>query len=302
MLAGRGAFRADRSGAIRHPFNESFCSECHSVPTTGGSQFLRDDFAIKTVSRSGAGSTFERYELVHGIVAFRKLPARYYERKPQPLYGVGLLEAVPADELRAIVLLQQRKSPQHSGRISLLRDGTIGRFGWKAAFPTLRAFVSSAFRSELGMRAPPDAVAIVVYLEHLAAPPGPPQKRVEMGRLLFEGIGCADCHRPSLRIGSFSAVPKLSGTAIDPYTDLLLHDMGAADADVSEGAARASEFRTPPLWGVAQTGPPYLHDGRAATLSQAIVMHGGQAADSARKYGALSAVQRAAIVAFLRSL
>ena len=299
-LQGLHAFTQDRSGEIQGPFNESFCSECHSVPTPGGAQFLRDDFVVKQ-SQGGRARTYQRYTLVHGVVVFRNLPKRYYLRKPQPLYGIGLLEAVPVAELARIAAEQRRTAPQHQGRIPQLPDGGIGRFGWKAAFPSIDSFVSAAFRTELGIRRPRRAAAITAYLQLLAAPPLHAASP-HTGRVLFQRIGCADCHRPVLHVASYGAVAQLNGVTIDPYTDLLLHDMGPADADVAEGAARASEFRTPPLWGVSRTGPPYMHDGRANSLEDAIALHGGQGADSAKLYGALSPDQRAVLLRFLRSL
>lgn len=88
-----------------------------------------------------------------------------------------------------------------------------------------------------------------------------------------------------------------------PYTDLLLHDMGPALADgLEEGSASGSEFRTPPLWGIARTGPPYLHDGRAPTLHDAIVAHGGEAEKAASAYRALPERERNRLIRFLESL
>lgn len=79
--------------------------------------------------------------------------------------------------------------------------------------------------------------------------------------------------------------------------------MGPALADgVSQGRATASEFKTPPLWGIAKAGPPYLHDGRAKTLHDAITAHGGEREESVRAYRKLDDGARAALLAFLKSL
>lgn len=296
---GLRAFARDHAREIRGTFNASNCAECHALPVTGGSQSLRADFAIKQDGPGGA-VTFDRYMVEDGRASFRYPKGRYFLRKPPALYGLGLLEAVPAAELQAIADEQARQTPEHRGRPAILGRGVVGRFGWKADVPTLKAFVATAFAVELGLRKTSDVPAVTRYLRGLAPPPSSPGE-VSEGRHLFTAIGCADCHRPSLRIGTFEPQPALSGTTIDAYTDLLLHDMGRSNAELPQGVAFASEFRTPPLWGVAKSAP-YMHDGRARTLSAAISMHAGQAADSAAQFQALTHGQRAALVRFLESL
>jgi CxxC motif-containing protein (DUF1111 family) len=112
---------------------------------------------------------------------------------------------------------------------------------------------------------------------------------------LFNQLGCASCHRPSFQ--------SLERQKAFPYTDLLLHDMGPALADgIDQGSASARDFKTPPLWGIAKTGPPYLHDGRAKTMHDAIRLHGGEAERSVAEYLKLRDLERAAVLAFLRSL
>ena len=247
----------------------------------------------------GRPQSYARYMLVHGMMSTRVLPKWYFLRRPQPLYGIGLLQAVPADELRAIAA---EEPPQHRGRVAILRDGSVGRFGWKADVPTVSKFVATALAGETGVPSSKDVPAVTAYLLRLAPPPRGNASGTQAGRELFEQIGCADCHRPQIRIGTYAPMPALSNSTIDAYTDLLLHDMGPEEADVPQGAARASEFRTPPLWGVAAMGAAYLHDGRAVSLEQAIDVHGGQAADAAENYGALTSRQRAELLRFLRSL
>lgn len=296
--AGLHAFKADRAREIRGAFNASNCAECHVLPALGGTQRSPMDFVIKQ-SGPGGAVTFERYAVEHGVAKFRYPKGPYYLRKPPPLYGIGLLESVPVAELRSIVEQQARVSPRHQGRIAILGRGVVGRFGWKAHIPTLPAFVATAFAIELGIHDTRDVGAVTHYLRVLAAPPSATVRDVSRGRGLFEGIGCADCHRPALRTGKF--IPGFSYTTIDAYTDLLLHDMGPKNAELPEGVASATEFRTPPLWG-AGSYAPYMHNGRARTLSDAIALHGGQAADSAAAFGSLSQRDRAALLEFLRSL
>ena len=148
----------------------------------------------------------------------------------------------------------------------------------------------------------------------------PPVRR---GARLFTAIGCADCH-----VAVLPATPSRPGCGGDgvrrevlwPYTDLLLHDMGEALADpcpagpdacddggrVVAGAATRREWRTPPLWGIGllegHAGRGFLHDGRARTVLEAALWHGGEAEAARGRPLALAAADRAALVAFLRSL
>ena len=128
------------------------------------------------------------------------------------------------------------------------------------------------------------------------------------GGKLFNSIGCAKCHRPELKTGK-SPIAALSEKTFHPYTDLLLHDMGVAlDDGYTEGSAKTSEWKTPALWGLglskfSQGGKYFLlHDGRAGSIGEAIVFHGGEAQNSRDKYEALSASEKQALIRFLESL
>ena len=145
--------------------------------------------------------------------------------------------------------------------------------------------------------------ALVAYVRNLPSPavvePSGLRESVDVGTggRIFNGIGCAECHTPSL--GSVQGI----------YSDLLLHDMGESLSDPgtyygsaeSPGAARGTEWRTPPLWGVRDSGP-YLHDGRAQTLEDAVSLHGGQGLYSARRFLTLSPRERSQLRAFLNTL
>ena len=131
---------------------------------------------------------------------------------------------------------------------------------------------------------------------------------VQKGARLFNDSGCAGCHTPRHQTGEVADRPDLSNQTIWPYTDLLLHDMGPALADGrSVFLADGKEWRTPPLWGIglAQTVNPqagFLHDGRARTLEEAVLWHGGEAAASADHYRQMATDQRQALIDFLESL
>ncbi|MFG1489201.1 di-heme oxidoredictase family protein, partial [Oceanospirillum sp. HFRX-1_2] len=133
------------------------------------------------------------------------------------------------------------------------------------------------------------------------------QTTFDKGRALFHEVGCQSCHRPSLTTATSEKYPHLSGQTFYPYTDLLLHDMGE---DLSDGAkeegALPSEWRTPPLWGLGLMEDDgqsrFLHDGRAKTLEDAILWHGGEAKLARQNVEALSAADRDALLAFLRAI
>jgi CxxC motif-containing protein (DUF1111 family) len=152
--------------------------------------------------------------------------------------------------------------------------------------------------------------AVVFYLKTLRPPPrrnaGDPG--VLAGEALFGTIGCAGCHHPVLRTGA-SSIGPLHQVDFHPYTDLLLHDMGAElDDGYTEGIALTSEWRTAPLWGVglaaaSQGGRMHLlHDGRAAGFRDAIELHGGEASASRARFRALGAGEQEQLFRFLESL
>jgi CxxC motif-containing protein (DUF1111 family) len=237
------------------------------------------------------------------------------------LFGAGLIDALPDPVFFAAA---QSQPEEIQGRVHQMKDGRIGRFGWKAQTATLRDFVLTACANELGLEVPdhhqaaspldPDAEAkgldlmgdecdaLVAYVGSLPPPvetiPTDPQasRDVEEGRRLFTAIGCAGCHTPSL--GDISGI----------YSDLLLHEMGESLGDQgnyygleSPGSASDTEWRTPPLWGIRDSGP-YLHDGRAPSLAVAVARHGGQGAKSARRFRVLTLSELSQVRAFLRSL
>jgi CxxC motif-containing protein (DUF1111 family) len=126
--------------------------------------------------------------------------------------------------------------------------------------------------------------------------------------VLFEQAGCTSCHRPGFRTGDQPAVPVLSWQFIHPFTDLLLHDMGEDLADGrTDFEASGREWRTPPLWGIGLTATVnrhtrFLHDGRARSLEEAVLWHGGEAEAARSRFMNLQQADRAALLAFLESL
>jgi CxxC motif-containing protein (DUF1111 family) len=248
-------------------------------------------------------------------------------RVPPAVFGLGLLEAIDEHELRRFADPEDANGDGVSGRVQESdgqgprsgpprddvgrgpRSGPVGRFGWKASQPTLAAQSTAALRSDLGVDEG-DVSSLVLYLRALAVPARRrwTEAAVRDGGTLFTAIGCAACHRREAVTGDSAGWPELSRQTIRPFTDLLLHDMGPELADeVTEGLASGSEWRTPPLWGVgllATVGGAagLLHDGRARTVEEAILWHGGESAPARERFRALPREQRASLLAFLDSL
>ena len=217
----------------------------------------------------------------------------------------------------------------------LLRPGTIerngkyiGRFGKKAAVYDLLQQTVNAYNQDMGVNSTYEhystyngfdtdpeisnqtALDVVFYLKTLKAPIQRNQNDADVisGRQIFINISCAKCHTPQLET-SMSSIAALSNKTFFPYTDLLLHSMGSGLNDgYTEGTALTSEWRTPPLWGLglsknSQGGQYFLlHDGRAGSIEQAILMHGGEAEQSKNNYQQLSPADKNKIIKFLESL
>jgi CxxC motif-containing protein (DUF1111 family) len=204
----------------------------------------------------------------------------------------------------------------------LKQELTVGRFGWKASAPSVLVQTAGAFAEDMGLHNPifPDADGAVevtldqvkgaaYYMQTLAVPDRDRSfANTRAGEKLFHDIGCASCHQPRLTTGSDHPIAALRNQTIAPYTDLLLHDMGDGLADHRpDYQAGGTEWRTAPLWGIGLTqtvlpGSGYLHDGRARTLEEAILWHGGEAERSQKRFKALPAASRSALIKFLQSL
>jgi CxxC motif-containing protein (DUF1111 family) len=260
-------------------------------------------------------------------------------RIPIPTFGAGLVEAIGDETLLALEDPADRNGDGISGRAARVVDvGTgstrVGRFGWKAQHATLRTFSADAYRSEMGITNEvfPEELATGIsaaqlklcdpipdpedvpdprtrlaaidnfeaFMQFLAPPPrGPIDQAVRDGDRLFSSIGCALCHVPALETGP-TAHPAFSRKLVPLFSDLLLHDVGTGDG-IPQGAARPEEIRTPSLWGL-RVRRPFLHDGSASTLDEAIARHRGEADAVRRRFEQLGRIERANLIAFLNSL
>jgi len=214
----------------------------------------------------------------------------------------------------------------------------IGRFGWKSNQPNLLQQAAGAFNGDMGIMSSlfpnencttlqancltaPDGVssieisdeelqAVALYSRSLAVPSrrNTDDPTTQRGETLFAEARCSACHIPSVDMGGHPTIPQIMPDTIHPYTDLLLHDMGPGLADGQDNfLATGSEWRTAPLWGIGlfetvNHHTNYLHDGRARNLEEAILWHDGEASASRTSFLMMSAADREALLAFLRSL
>lgn len=259
-----------------------------------------------------------------------------------PMIGLGLLEVIPEQTLLSWQDIDDKDNDGISGRANQVWDvqanGTkVGRFGWKAGQPSLNQQNAAAFNGDLGLTSSlfttencsknqsichelpnggmPEVSNKILgfvefYTQHLAVPQrrNVNQPRVRQGQKLFADSGCESCHKVNITTAKLDQKPALSEQTIHPYTDLLLHDMGEGLADNrGEFIANGQEWRTPPLWGIGYTQEVnghtnFLHDGRARSLMEAVLWHGGEAKQSKQAVLNFSQEERQALIAFLQSL
>ena len=290
-----------------------------------------------------------RFTLNYG--AFQRNYATSLRVAP-PMIGLGLIEAIAKQDIAQRHDPQDRDGDGISGRMATLHDSSeqkLGRFGWKAAKPSLVAQNLGAFFMDMSMTSylHPDAFAdctprqlacrkfmshlmrttpleldvpksivapLLFYTQNLAPPqrqlPSDKRKLAQIltGEQLFYDIGCESCHRTQFTTGTTHELTHLHNQTIFIYSDLLLHDMGVGlDDGYHTPHALSAEWRTPPLWGLGYTqliNPQagFLHDGRAATITEAILWHGGEAKVAKDKFVKLTSTERAALLVFLESL
>lgn len=260
-------------------------------------------------------------------------------RLAPPIFGLGLLEAIDEAYIIANADVNDANSDGISGKANYVWDplkkkNMLGRFGLKANTATLRTQVAAAYNNDIGVTSyvfPIETVsgqmhmdglnddyeladslieAVRFYVQSLAVPArrNIDDAEVKRGKEIFNNAKCAACHIPVMHTAANMTFPSVSNQRIYPYTDMLVHDMGELLADNRpDFLADGHEWRTPPLWGIGlrQTvnyPAYYMHDGRARTLTEAIMWHGGEAKQSADVVKQLSTADRKALLKFLNSL
>lgn len=322
-------------------FNSIACAQCHDNPVSGGSgdevevhaSAVRGSLCDPLIGEGGPviqQATTPALKQALGIdqEPFPPSASARAARTSPVVFGRGLLDAVPDSVLLRYADPDDQDGNGISGRPNRFFDGRIGRLGRKALVPTLDEFNAGAFVLEQGITNPavrteetiggqplPEGVDPAAdpeinqealdltnaFMRFLAAPtPARAGKDGKRGRAVFSEIGCVTCHIPTLRTGDHP-VRALRNKDVAAYTDLLLHDMGPDLADICLGLATPSEFRTEPLMGL-RDAKRFLHDGRATTPEQAVELHGGEAAAARDRFKALPAPDRAALIAFLKTL
>jgi CxxC motif-containing protein (DUF1111 family) len=346
--AGKAVFDRDFDPAegLGPVFNNTSCTNCHNQGGDGGgsdtletrfgqvvdgvfNQLLNLDGQLlhsKGIGRfNGVDFVGETVPAIANVVA---------HRRTNPLFGLGLVDAVPDASIQELADLQQIFTPDTAGRALVVTDvfsgePRVGRFGWKCQIGTVLTFSGNAFLNEMGITTPffpsencpggncallvanpartnpNDSTETVMQLnDHttfLAPPPRKAQTRETIaGGALFAAIGCADCHVPALQTGP-NTVAALDGVVFFPFSDFLLHDMGALGDGIVQSGAQGNEMRTAPLWG-ARVRTSFLHDGRARSVRDAILAHQGQGLSASSRFAGLDKKEQDEIVDFINSL
>tara|TARA_B110000305_G_scaffold202529_1_gene230946 strand:+ start:783 stop:1967 length:1185 start_codon:yes stop_codon:yes gene_type:complete len=265
--------------------------------------------------------------MVNNAVSARLAPA---------LFGLGMLEKIADKDLLALADEADSNGDGISGRLNIIvneqGDSHIGRFGWKASQMSLDDQLGRALGLDLGLGNPRYSSAVgdctpaqqacldapngnslhhddlevnqlvldllLIYVRELPQPAvlhsASDSSPAQAGKNLFQKTGCAACHVPDIAV---------EDVTIHPYSDLLLHDMGMGLADtLNEGDVAGYEWRTSPLWGLGKNDGELLHDGRASSVHQAILWHGGEAAAARDNYLGLQASERNDLILFLNGL
>ncbi|MGE4618908.1 MAG: di-heme oxidoredictase family protein, partial [Planctomycetota bacterium] len=324
-------------------FNQDSCASCHAVPIGGagtiavtrfgaadkGDPFDPLAFLGGSLLQANAISDtcLETVPPTATVVAQRITPS---------ILGAGLIEAIADADL---LVLQSNGGVAHM--VGLLENPAaplrVGRFGWKAQLATLLSFSGDATLNEMGItnyvvsaeNAPNGDQSLLAICDNvadpeepiidgepfinrltdfqrfLAPPPQTPQSGMA-GEIIFNDIGCADCHTPGHTSGP-APEAALSNRSFQPYSDFLLHDMASLGDGIIQGDALELEMKTPPLWGIRIRGQ-LLHDGRVLvqTLDQgindAVGWHFGDGSTAAFEWSQLSAGDKSLVVSFLNSL
>ncbi|MBL4673077.1 MAG: hypothetical protein JKX81_12535 [Arenicella sp.] len=311
------------------------------------------DVSISFWSNVNGGLRKPNYQFQNGE------PARFSARIAPRLVGLGLLEAIPESTILSMEDPSDTNGDGISGRANRIPDPEnssitrLGRFGWKAGSTSVKHQVAAALNTDMGVRtkllpnldcgsaqsgcsnnspvlADVEVNKLVTYLSALGVRPqrgwetGFEDQDIVRGKTLFGNTGCTGCHTPTLQTSEFHPLAEVRDQTIHPYSDMLLHDMGADMADsLGEGLASGNEWRTTPLWGLGLSAcvtggvvnplggegnevcapeHSYLHDGRARSIEEAILWHGGEGSGSRTRYQALSNTDKQRLLKFLESL
>ena len=347
FLAGREEFESVETieGGLGPIFNNNSCAACHSAPVSGGAsttfvtRFGRTTNGHFDPLASEGGSLLQQSAIDPSLQEVVPADANVVaHRITTPLFGAGLIEAIPDAEI--VVNALRPKPDGITGRVAVIVDVTtgrqrVGRLGWKAQHASLLGFAGDAYLNEMGVTNrffptenapngnqtllapwltgtglddPPDATtgrsdidAAADFMRLLAPPPALPRDAsAQAGQRLFGQMRCDACHQPVLFSGP-SPVHALAFKPVPLYSDLLLHDMGTLGDGIEQSAAHANEIKTAPLWGL-RARLALLHDGRATNAADAILAHAGEAKAARDRFARLGAAERQQLIDFLNSI
>jgi CxxC motif-containing protein (DUF1111 family) len=329
---------ADGLGPV---FNGRSCGECHAVPSPGG---VEPNVGVAREMRIG-GLNGDLLENLGGpLLQQRAISLKGCNLKGEgvpreaafvslrlstPLFGAGLIEAIPATTITG---RSNGGRPNFVSNPDLPPDSLpqLGRFGWKAQVATLHQFAGDAYLNEMGITNPsfrhenlPQGKPIPPGCDTVADPEDdgsgvtafenfmkflapvsqrtPITDQVRQGDLVFTHIGCDSCHVRMMMTGDNPAVPALSNKPVNLFSDLLLHNIGTGDGIV-QGQATGNDFRTAPLWGLSRRDR-FMHDGKSKTIQDAILRHGApEALNALNGFMGLSQSDHDALLALLGSL
>lgn len=337
-IRGRKLFDRDfhKSDGLGFPeMNADSCRACHQEPVIGGggnlelnaSRYGNDGGGFGVFQDPPTGQALSRFHppFVAGREEYDPALATQFvfeQRQTPPLFGVGLIDAISDATILANEDPTDADGDGIFGVARMVDVGggmqEVGRYGWKGQIPLISDFVRDAMAGECGLttegngrpfgaRTDGDPVNdpeisitqiddMAFFINNLAAPPrggNANDPQVLNGEALFGTVGCAKCHIPTLTGGL---------GPVDLYSDLLLHNIWPSNfRGMAEPGADVGFYQTPPLWG-AKHSFPYMHDGRAETIEDAILLHDGEALAVRQAYEALSATDKEAVLAFLNDL
>jgi CxxC motif-containing protein (DUF1111 family) len=332
-------------------FNNVSCASCHSGDGRGRPENnLTRIGRAPDLARDVGGPQIQDRAIVGAVPEEVPAGVEISVRLPPPVFGVGLIEAIPVSAILANADETDANGDGISGRPNFVTPGPfvpagepgggpapqLGRFSRKAQVSTLLQQTVEAYHQDIGITtdflpventnpqasqatqaadvvADPELPAaqvqqVLAYLRMLQPPaPGKDTERRRRGEVLFGSAGCAACHVARFTAGP-SPIPAIEGMPVVLYSDLLLHDMGEGLADNRpDGDATGREWRTAPLWGLRVmrnflNGETFLlHDGRAHSVEEAILLHGGEAMASREAFSSLSEDDRASLLDFVQS-
>jgi CxxC motif-containing protein (DUF1111 family) len=344
FLLGRALFQrlATADEGVGPLFNAERCSSCHDEPASGGggteilvlkATRFADGVCDPLLGSGGDNIQLRATDLLlaHGSGP-EDIPGEatdsVYVVAP-PLYGLGLIEAVPDAVLEEWADPDDADGDGISGRLARRPNGSSARFGRKGDASSVQEFIDGALRAELGLTTPDNPVEetrngvpvppesdpvpepeidaegvglLTDYVRLLGAPARADEATAEAlrGEGLFEETGCTKCHRREMRTGP-SDIAALDSRDIEPWSDFLVHDLGDPAGDVCSPDVAPGEYRTAALWGL-RLRDRYMHDGLATDLTAAVSRHGGEGEGARDAFLTLSEADRSALLAFLSTL